>query len=147
MKEGFWGNYETGTWFRIDEHERWLRTPGNAARLGVPGKTVAAFAQYPTRDELLPAVYRHAPVMRRRCHGTSVTFEFDSAEWERPLELIHKWGRFFAGDHLHFHMVNFRTMEVRDALWRDLRLELESRRAADLHAKRGSQNLTAALKN
>ena len=25
MKEGFWGNYEIGIWFLIDEHERWLR--------------------------------------------------------------------------------------------------------------------------
>ena len=128
MKEGFWGNYETGEWFRIDEHERWLRAPGNAVKLGVPEETVAAFAQYQTRDELLPFVYRHAPVMRWRGHGTSVTFEFDSFEWERPLALICKWGRAFAGDYLHFHMVNFRNMEVRDALWNDLRLEEESRR-------------------
>ena len=128
MKEGFWGNYERDEWFRIDEHERWLRAPGNAEKLGVPKETAVEFAKYPTRDELLPFVYRNAPVMRWRCHGMSVTFEFDSSEWERPLELICKWGRAFAGDYLHFRMVNFRTMEVRDALWNDLRLEEESRR-------------------
>ena len=147
MKEGFWGNYETGEWFRIDEHERWLRTPGNAERLGVPEETAAAFAKYQTRDELLPFVYRHAPVMRWRGHGSSVTFEFDSAEWGRPLELIHNWGRSFAGDHLHFHMVNFRTMEVRDALWRDLRLESESRRADELYMVRPQHELTARFRH
>ena len=121
MKEGFWGNYETGTWFKIDEHERWLRDPGNAERLRVPAVVAAEFAKYPTRDELLPFVYRHAPVMRWRCHGTSVTFEFDSPDWGYPLALICRWGRACAGDHLHFHMVNFRTMEVRDVLWQELK--------------------------
>ena len=24
MTEGFWGNCETGIWFQIDEHERWM---------------------------------------------------------------------------------------------------------------------------
>ena len=121
MKEGFWGNYETGEYFRIDEHERWLRAPGNAARLGIPEAVRTMFAKYPTREELLPFVYRHAPVMRWRGHGASVTFEFESSEWERPLELIRKWGYAFAGDELCFRMVNFRTMEVRNALWRNLK--------------------------
>jgi hypothetical protein len=147
MKEGFWGNYETGTWFRIDEHEQWLRTPGNAAKLGVPEEAAAEFAQHQSREELLPFVYRRAPVMRWRCHGASVTFEFDSEEWARPLELIHKWGRAFAGDCLQFHMVNFRTMEVRDALWRDLRPEAASGRADDLYMVRPQHELLARFRD
>ena len=121
MKEGFWGNYETGEYFRIDEHEKWLRRPGNAERLGIPSGAIADFPKYPTREALLLSVYRRAPVMRWRGHGTSVTFEFDGAGWARPLELICKWGRAFAGDRLHFHMVNFRTMEIFDALWGELK--------------------------
>ena len=141
------GNYETGKWFRIDEHERWLRMPGNAARLGVPKEMAAKFAKYPTRAELLPFVYRNAPVMRWRCHGMSVTFEFDSSEWERPLELIRQWGRAFAGDCLHFHMVNFRTMEICDALWRDLRPEAESRRPDGIYMVQPQEALLARFRH
>ena len=145
MRDGFWGNYLTGEFFRIDEHERWLRAPGNAARLGVPEEAVAAFPHFADRETLLPFVYRHAPVMRWRCHGTSTTFEFDCTEWERPLALIRKWGRANAGEYLHFHMVNFRNMEVRDALWRELRLEDEG--PDDLCMVQGQTALLARFRN
>ena len=64
MKEGFWGNYETGIWFQIDEHERWLRRENNAEKLGVPKDVIAEFPHFADRDTLLPFVYRHASVMR-----------------------------------------------------------------------------------
>ena len=147
MKEGFWGNYETGEWFRIDEHERWLRKPGNAEKLGVPEAVIKRFAENPTRETLLPFVYRRAPVMRWRCHGSSVTFEFESPGWERPLELIRKWGRSFAGDCLCFHMVNFRGMEVRDALWRDLRQEAESRRPDGIYMVQPQETLLTRFRH
>ena len=82
MKEGFWGNYEMGIWFQIDEHERWLRRGSNAERLGVPDDVIAKFSNFADRETLLPFVWRHAPVMRWRCHGESVTFEFYAEEWE-----------------------------------------------------------------
>ena len=119
MKEGFWGNYETGIWFQIDEHERWLRCGNNAEKLGVPKDIIAEFPRFADRDTLLPFVYRHAPVMRWRCHGESVTFEFYAEDWTKPLELIRKWCTLFAGDFLFLRMVNFNGMEVRETLWKD----------------------------
>ncbi len=119
MKEGFWGNYETGIWFQIDEHERWLRRGSNAGKLGVPNNVIAEFSRYTDRETLLPFVYRNAPVMRWRCHGESVTFEFYTEDWQKPLEIIRKWCRLFAGDYLFLRMVNFNGMDVRETLWKD----------------------------
>ena len=119
MKEGFWGNYETGIWFQIDEHERWLRRENNAEKLGVPKDVIAEFPSFADRDTLLPFVWRHAPVMRWRCHGESSTFEFYAEEWGKPLEIIRKWCTLFAGDFLFLRMVNFNAMEVRETLWKD----------------------------
>ena len=119
MKEGFWGNYETGIWFQIDEHEMWLRRGDNAARLGVPEDVIAEFPHFANRDTLLPFVYRHAPVMRWRCHGAGVTFEFHAENWEKPLEIIRKWCTLSAGDFLALRMVNFHGMEIREKLWKD----------------------------
>ena len=76
MTEGFWGNYETGIWFQIDEHEQWLRRGNNAELLGVPDEVIAEFGHFADRETLLQFVWRHAPVMRWRCHGSSVAFEF-----------------------------------------------------------------------
>ena len=121
MKEGFWGNYETRIWFQIDEHEMWLRRGGNAAKLSVPEDVIAEFPHYAARETLLPFVYRHAPVMRWRCHGESVTFEFCADDWGKPLELIRKWCALSAGDFLFLRMVNFNGMEIREMLWKDLK--------------------------
>ena len=119
MKEGFWGNYETGIWFQIDEHERWLRRENNAERLGVPKDVIAEFPSFADRETLLPFVYRHASVMRWRCHGESVTFEFYAEDWTKPLELIQKWCASFAGDFLFLRMVNFNGMDVKESIWKD----------------------------
>ena len=118
MKEGFWGNYETGIWFQIDEHEKWLRRGDNAAKLGVPANIIAEFPRFDNREVLLPFVWRHAPVMRWRCHGVSVTFEFHSEDWIKPLKMIREWCTAFAGDFLYLRMVNFNGMEIREILWK-----------------------------
>ena len=121
MKEGFWGNYETGIWFPIDEHEMWLRRGDNAAKLGAPENIIAEFPHFADRDTLLPFVYRNAPVMRWRCHGEYVTFEFYAEDWTKPLELIRKWCTSYAGDFLCLRMVNFNGMEIRETLWKKLK--------------------------
>ena len=99
----------------------WLRRGGNAAKLGVPKDVIAEFSHYAARETLLPFVYRHAPVMRWRCHGESVTFEFCADDWGKPLALIRGWGTMFAGNFLLLRMVNFRDMEIRETLWKDWR--------------------------
>jgi len=119
MQEGFWGNYQTGNYFQIDEHERWIRRADNAHKLGVSSDISGCFGSFADRETLLPFVFAHAPVMRWRCHGESVTFEFNSEDWARPLHLIQKWCKLFAGEYLHLRMVNFRNMEIRETLWKD----------------------------
>lgn len=128
MKSGFWGNYEREVWFEIDEHERWLRRSGNAERLGVPPQLIARFADLPDRDALLKRAWQSAPVMRCRCHGESATFEFNARNWHAPLALIEKWCNLFAGPYLHLRMVNFRTMQVRETLWKDFDNGIPDRR-------------------
>lgn len=119
MEEGFWGNYERGQFFEIDEHERWIRRGVNAEKLGVPAEVIRQFDQYANRETLFPFLWKHAPVMRWRCHGASVSFEFYSKDWRLPLELMRKWGTLYSGPYLLFHMVNFCGMEVRETLWKD----------------------------
>ncbi len=119
MTEGFWGNYQTGKYFLIDEHESWIRRDGNAGILGLPDELVQQFGNYPDRESLLPFLYHHAPVMRWRGHGESVTFEFACESWDAPLRLIHKWGEHYAGPFLHFRIVNFRSGEMKTLLWKD----------------------------
>ena len=124
MKEGFWGNYKTGIWFQIDEHEMWLRRENNAAKLGVPKNIIAEFPRLTERETLLPFVWRHAPVMRWRCHGESVTFEFYAEDWTKPLDLIRKWCTSYAGDFLCLRMVNFNGMEIRETRRKDWRQQI-----------------------
>lgn len=119
MKSGFWGNYCQGIWHEIDEHEMWLRRSDNARKLGIPVAVIARFGEFPDRQKLLPFVFAEAPVMRWRCHGESVTFEFCSTEWHLSLQLAEKWCSLFAGPFLSVRMVNFCGMEVREALWKN----------------------------
>lgn len=80
MKQGFWGNYELGEFFEIDEHEMWIRRWDNAARLGLAARVIARIAEFEPirdRDRFLPFLYANAPVMRWHGHGESVTFDFD----------------------------------------------------------------------
>lgn len=119
MKEGFWGNYERKIFFEIDEHEKWLRRGVNADTLGVPLEVSIRFHEFADRETLLPFVFSHAPVMRWRGHGESVTFEFHSENWHSPLELTKKWCKIFAGPYLLLRMVNFRNMKIRETLWKD----------------------------
>ncbi|MDD2478727.1 MAG: hypothetical protein PHS31_02415 [Victivallaceae bacterium] len=119
MKEGFWGNYQTGEWHEIDEHEKWLRRGGNAKKLGVLPEIIARFSEFDNRETLLPFAFANAPVMRWRGHGPSVTFEFNSESWEQPLSLISIWCKLSAGPYLCLRMVNFHSMEIRETLWKD----------------------------
>lgn len=119
MKTGFWGNYQLGIWIEIDEHEQWLRRGGNAVRLGIPESAVARFREFPCRETLLRFVLANAPVMRWRCHGESVTFEFDSDQWRLPLQLAETWCKLFAGPFLGIRMVNLRNTELRETRWKD----------------------------
>lgn len=122
MKEGFWGNYESGEFFKIDEHERWIRRENNATRLGVPGNVIEQFPEFKMvhdRDRFLPFLFAHAPIMRLRGHGSSITLEFNAEEWTKPLALVEKWGRLNAGPFLLLNMMNFKRMQNRQILWKD----------------------------
>lgn len=122
MQEGYWGNYQTGIWFEIDEHEMWIRRAENAARLGVPDNIYHRFRDFQLqvdRDKLLAFLFQHAPVMRIRGHGTSVSFEFHAQSWQQPLSVIEHWCRRHAGPYTELRLVNFHGMAIRNFLWQD----------------------------
>lgn len=122
MKNGYWGNYETGRIFLIDEHELWVRRPNNACSLGLSEELIARFSEYKIRedrDAFLYFLFANAPIMRFRGHGEYVTFEFNSPDWTKPLKLIHTWCQENTGPYTGLKIVNFHTMEIRQLLWQD----------------------------
>lgn len=58
MNEGFFINYsrnglpdEPNNWIKIDEHERWIRVPSNAKKIGVSDDVIENFKDYtPVED-------------------------------------------------------------------------------------------------
>ncbi len=110
MREGYWINYRVGQVELIDEHQRWVRRPGHAARLGIPPEAVGEFARFDPatdRDEFLRFLMGCAPVMRVRGHGGSVTFEFISRRgWRAPLDAIASFLVDKAGPHLGLTIVD-----------------------------------------
>ena len=126
MTEGYWGNYETGEYFQIDEHEMWIRREHNADKLGIPQAVQRKFKNYAIkedRDSLLSYIFAHSPVMRFRGHGSYVTFEFNCADWTKPLELVCKWCEANAGPLLGLKIVNFATDEIIETAWESFKLE------------------------
>ena len=120
MKEGYWLNYGTGKEFPIEEHEQWLRAPGNAKRLGVPSGVVGMFGNFvpgKDRDKFLMFVMAHAPVMRVRGHGAVVAFEYSSRSRREPMDAISEWCKKNAGPFTMLHMVNFATRENTEMLY------------------------------
>jgi len=120
MNEGYWGNYMTGEIFLIDEHEMWIRRGNNASKLGIPQAVQRRFKEFMVkedRDRLLSFIFAHAPVMRFRGHGSYVTFEFNCADWAKPLELVCIWSEANAGPLLGLLIVNFATNEAIEATW------------------------------
>ena len=126
MNEGYWGNYETGKIFLIDEHEMWIRRGNNASKLGIPSTVQRKFKEFMVkedRDRLLSFIFAHAPVMRFRGHGHYVTFEFNCADWTKPLALVRQWGDANAGVLLGLLIVNFATDEAIESTWESFKQE------------------------
>jgi len=117
MNDGFWLNYKNPiSIFTIHEHERWIRTPGNAKKLGVPKAVIKDFKQFTPekdRDKFLMFVMGNAPVMRVRGHGIYVTFEYASKTDAMPLKAVKKWCHGFAGPALFLRVVNLKTGVIR----------------------------------
>lgn len=128
MKEGLWINYKTGKEFPIHEHEQWLRTPGNAKKLGVPPKVIDAFNKFKPvrdRDKALLFVMKNAPVMRVRGHGISVSFEYNSRSRRDPMDAIWTWGTDNAGPFTGLYIVNFATRETTQMNWQEFQDNME----------------------
>jgi len=129
MREGYWLNFRTGKIFDIDDHERWLRTPGNAKKLGVPDSVISMFKKFrpvEDRDKFLLFVMSRAPIMRIRGHGDYVTFEYNSRLRQEPLEAIWLFGKENAGPFTTFNIVNFATNESVTMRFHELEEQMES---------------------
>jgi hypothetical protein len=114
MKEGYWINYRTDRVFPVDEHEQFIREPGNAKRLGVPDSVMRAagkFEPVKDRDKFLLFLVQNAPVMRARGHGNYVSFEYASHSRQEPLDAIWIWGKENAGPFTQMNISNLATGE------------------------------------
>ena len=123
MKDGWWINTRSGKDFLIDEHERWIRRPGNAKKLGVPNniqKDFSKFEPVKDRNEFLLHIMRRSPVMRVRGHGNYVTFEYASRSRRDAIDSIWMWGlNNSAGPFTAIYIVNLATGEKTNIMWRD----------------------------
>lgn len=110
MKEGYWVNYRTGKEIPIYEHEDWIRTPGNAKKLGLPAALIKSFDKFRPkrdRDKFLLFIMKNAPVMRVRGHGNFVSFEYGSSNDKRPLDAVWSFLDDYAGPFTGVRIVNF----------------------------------------
>jgi hypothetical protein len=122
MQEGYWINYVTGKTFVIDEHERWLRDPRNAAKIGLPKMVMEALSKFKPvkdREKMLLFVLQHSPLMRVRGHGNFITFEYSSSSRSDPMDAIWTWGKKNAGEYTGMYIVNFATGEKVNIFWKD----------------------------
>jgi len=122
MKDGFWLNYRTDKAFVIDEHEMWLRRPGNAEKLGVPQKVIDGFSNFAIardRNKFLIWVMQHAPIMRIRGHGAYTAFEYSSRSRSNPIDAIWIWGKKKLGPFSNMFIANFATNEKTNIRWGD----------------------------
>lgn len=116
MKEGWWINYRTGMTVCIGifgDHEMWLREPGNAAKLGVPGEVIARFDGFtPGQERLhfLTFVMESASVMRVRGHGHYVTFEYWAKNDRDALRAIRRFTTGKLGPAMGMNVVNLRCI-------------------------------------
>ena len=130
MEKGWWGNYDTGKLFVIDEHERWIRRGKNAIKLGASSamrRTIPNYKEVDGRDKLIFDLMKIDSLMRIRGHGSYATFEFFSESWLEPLQLILKWGQHNAGSHLGLKIVNFATKKRVFVLYKDFKEKLTTK--------------------
>lgn len=129
MKDGYWINYKTGKDFPIDEHERWIRKPANAKKLGLSKELMETFENFtPKRDrnKFLLFLMKHAPIMRVRGHGHYVTFEYSSRRRNPPIESAWLWGMENAGPFTTMRITNFATNETVEMSFKQLDELMES---------------------
>lgn len=114
MKEGYFINYNNGKVIQVEEHETWLRTQGNAKRLGVPDNVMRAASKFKPirdRDKFLMFIMQNSPIMRMRGHGDYVTFEYASHDRQDPMDAIWLWGKKNAGPYTQIYINNLETGE------------------------------------
>ena len=122
MRAGYWLNYENGKEWEVEEHELFLRMPGNAARMGVPANVIKRFDDFEPitdRDKFLLSVLQHSPLMRVRGYGSDVSFEYSSHSRNDPMDAILKWGENRCGDYTSIDIHNFATGEHTSLIWKD----------------------------
>jgi len=125
MREGFWINYKSGKAFFLEEHETWLRQPGNADKLGVSDALAhELFEKYEPvkdRDKMLTRLMHQAPVMRVRGHGNDTTFEFASHSKRDPLEAIADFAKKNLGPYSGLTIANLATGESNSLSYSDFK--------------------------
>ena len=122
MKEGWFIRRDTGESFPIHEHERDIRDPTFARRLGISEKAIKNFRKYvPVRDRIpfLRALLKDG-VIRVRGRGIFASVEHWSDDNDNAMvfRAVHKWGQTVgAGPCLMLCITNLKTGERVNLFW------------------------------
>lgn len=111
MTDGYWINYRNYKIFEITEHEQWIRDPKNAKRIGVPENVHGMAKNIKNREKYLLFLMAHAPIIRVRGHGSTVTFEMNARDRQDIMDSIWIWGKKNAGPFTWMNITNFATKE------------------------------------
>lgn len=111
MTDGYWINYRTGKIVQMPEHEQFIRDPKNAKRIGVPENVHSMASGIKNREKYLLFLMAHAPLIRVRGHGSTVTFEMNSRDRQDIMDAIWQWGKENAGPFTWMNITNFATKE------------------------------------
>lgn len=112
MKEGFWVNYRTWKIVEIHEHEIWMREKAsNPKSIGVPDNVMAIASKIKNREKFLIFILQHAPMIRIRGYGNSVSFDFHSRNRQEVMDAILMWGKKYAGPFTWLNISNLATKE------------------------------------
>lgn len=126
MRDGYWINYRTGKIIPIHDHEQWIRDKQNAKKLGVPDRVHAMGKGLGNRETYLLFLMTHAPIIRVRGHGSSVTFEMHSRERQEVMDAIWMWGKKNAGPFTWMNITNFATKENTQMTFDDFEKQMDS---------------------
>jgi hypothetical protein len=154
MNEGYWINYERDITIPIDEHERFIRDPKNAKKIGLSPSVIKSFSKFKPvqdRDRFLLFLMQQAPIMRVRGHGSSITFEFSTHSRQTAMDSIWVFGKENAGPFTMLNIVNFATGEKVEMLFQDFEELMDSGgaegvlRAASIHRISVKPKIASAL--
>lgn len=124
MGEGFWIRSDTGEFFKIDEHARWVQVPENARRIGLSEEAVGRIGSIswdidgPGRKAIVMEATAQG-LIRFRDHGDHVTFEFQMPN-EDVIHALRPFMEYYLGPASYCHLNNLANGDRWEGYFSDL---------------------------